>query len=402
MYKQNTDWRVDKYATESTPSALLQMILPNSACFPGTTFRDGGVAPTAGDPVVYQQGDTPTIYNINLTSSGAAGASAVLTVTASQVNNQQQLLVFSSAEFTFDSSGNAIYPYQVVSSQALPSGIANINATLTWFISINGAAPFQFATSTQKIFVTVASPMGFAGGGNIPGAPTITAVRVSLTTTDLAGGVDSESAANLAQGSFQSLAIPFGPGNYSDFGLNAWAIWDNLTIAKNPKRGLDCFSQTSAVTYLLLMAGVNASLSFAYPTETTNQAGSQDQASIDPSSGNRLNAGTQSHLDFLDAGGLADAPQDFEAYFFLCSAGGNVSSAQTVAPRGFFQESQGVTEACSGQQPQLAFTIIATFLQGTQAQPSVPYAGRQWWVANTNRALVFGPVAFPPNTLGVK
>ena len=388
VFKMNADWTTDQLDTEGTT----QIVNP--------VWKDASNGqPAKSDPVAFQVGETmASVFGIQLSISPASAASAVLRVSASLGPNQRTL-TFPDADVAFDAAGAATVGGSLTSSQAMPGSIANINATLNWSISFDDGATFsQFASTPQKIFLTLAAPMGFAGGGNVPGAPTITAVRLSRATADLAGGVDPVSSAMLVQASFQQRKIPLSSPSYVDLGpsaTNAWAVWDYLAQAQ--LTGLDCISQTTAVTVELLMAGVNAGLALAYPTVTANQAGTQVIAFIDPSDGSYLNAGIQSDLYYLLGNASFAFPQQFEAYFYLCSAGGTVGNAQTVAPRGGpYNESAGVTESCNVSPQRLAFSIITVVLSSLQATASNANGGRQWWLDYTTGVPVFGPVAFPP------
>jgi hypothetical protein len=316
-----------------------------------------------------------------------------------------QTLRFPDAPITFQTNGAATESGGLYSDLPLPTSVANIDATLTWSISFDGTTFSQFATTTQKIFVTLAPPQGFAGTATgVPAAPTITAARLNRVTRDAAGGVDPVSAATLVQANFASFKIPLAGISYVDLVSsgpnNAWLVFDQVRQAS---AGLDCLSQTTAVTVELLMAGVNATIHYAFPTVYAGQAGIMLQDNVNPADGSIVPGGTLSDLDFLLGGGNFSFAQAFEAYFALCSSGtnGTASYAETVAPwsRTPFT---GSGETCTASLPQMGFTIIKSVLLGIQAQPdNGPNGGRQWWMSFNSGLPVYGPVPFPSG-YGVK
>jgi hypothetical protein len=234
----------------------------------------------------------------------------------------------------------------------------------------------------------LATPAGFAGGLGFPAQPHVTAGRLNRVTTDLQGIGSAASATSTTSSNTRQL-IRFGRGNLGDIGNDPWAVLDNPGIVTGGL--LDCISLSAITLVQLLQAGVVANLSLAFPT-TDLDATSQETSLI---------SGKGSYLDYYLADGAT--LNVFEAYLFLCE-GGNATKAYTVAPvfGPYDLLLPGVVDVCGPNQPppqNLAFSVIGKILLGEQQGRPNP-SGRQWWISQSDKTAVQGPVPFPTGYLG--
>jgi hypothetical protein len=300
-----------------------------------------------------------------------------------RVVTDQALITFPDASVHFDGANGGVIP-KLISDHAFASTFSNMNVKLTWSVSFDGWQTALVFTSYQRIFVTLATPAGSAGGLGFPAQPHVTAARLNKVTTDLQGIASAPSATSTTSSNVHAL-IPFGGGSLGDYGGDPWAVLDNPRIVTGGV--LDCISLSAITLVQLLQAGVAANLSLAFPT-TDLDATSQEKTRI---------SGKDSKLDFYLSNGIS--LNDFEAYLFLCE-GASATTAYTVSPLAgpYGPLLPGVVDVCGPNQPppqNLAFSVIGSVLLGIQKARSNPNGGRQWWISLSDGTVVQGPVAFP-------
>jgi hypothetical protein len=375
IWKQNPDWRQDKLKDEGSTQVANPVWIDS----------DGDGTPETSDPVAYLGSQILRMANVTLAANPSITADAQV-----RVVTDQSLLTFPVASVHFDGSSGAVIP-TLISDHAFAGVISNMNVKLTWSISFDGwQTSTVFATSFQRVFVTLAAPAGFAGGLGFPAKPHVTAARLNRVTTDLQGigsaaSATSTTSSNVAKIDFGNNV--FGSGSLADIGSDPWAVLDNPGLVTSS--GLDCISLSVITLVQLQQAGVAASLSRAFPT--TDLDATMSELSVI--------SGRDVTLDFLLSDGATH--NEFEAYLFLYE-GGYATNAYTVAPlRGPLDPVPSALDAFDPLQPvepaHLAFSVIGRTLQGTQAlqTPQNPNAGRQWWISIDFGTAVQGPVPFP-------
>jgi len=338
------------------------------------------------DPVMYTASYRPSIYYMTLAASPPFTGSAKLRVTTAQ-----SLLIFPVVDVYFTGS-SAFYDGAVQSQNTLPASVANLDLDLSWEISFDSGQTWsKFANTSQKIFVTLGPARGFQGSELIPSRPTITAARLNKVTFDFSGLTTPQAITIRATDNVTTL---FGFDNISldQYGnSNPWALLDNPP--SNQK--FDCVSQTEIALVQIQQAGVDAGMSFAFPTTEGNAAPAGDatkQKMEDVADG-------RNRLIWYLADGAVGNQQALEAFIFL-NTGGTATEARTVVPKAgpYFPlaYTQGMTffQNAPPDVGQLAFSVMYSTLKLINQQTvTPPRGGKQWWVG----PLDHGPVDFPIN-----
>jgi len=240
--------------------------------------------------------------------------------------------------------------------------------------------------------VTLGPARVLQGSELIPPRPTITAARLNKVTFDFNGLTTAQAITMKAIDNVTSLFV-FGNVSLDEYGKsNPWAILDAPPLGQQ----FDCVSQTEIVLVEILQAGVDAGMSFAYPTAEGNAAPAGD--ATDQKKEDAL-PGQPNRLIWYLADGLEINQQANEGFLFF-NTGGIATEARTVVPKAgpYFplDYTQGMTlfKKAPPDVGQLAFSVMYSTLKLINQQTvTPPRGGKQWWVG----PLDHGPVDFPIN-----
>ncbi len=380
FWKTNDNWQDDQLADEGTQPIT----------HPKWADSNGDSEPERSDPVAYRGPAKPVLTEATLKQGGSGPADAVLRVTSADSSGTAvPSLVFQDVQVHF--AGGKATMDSVVSQQAFPTEIQNIDVTLTWSISFDGGQTFtDFATTQHKIFVTIGTARGFDGKEQLPPRPNVTAARLNKATGDLNGVTNRKAAAARECSRVNAQVRPGGnnlwnPGpGWQEVYSNPWAVLDSgLT-------GFDCVSLALLAAVQVRQVGIDADVSMGYPTSDGNASTPEYKRFLQTA---KRPSWIEAPLDFL----AGDSWNRYEGYLLARKQGQAVDAFTAYPVAGPIPPYTGrpVPGLPPDPEGRLDFAVIYETLRSLVATAgSGSMSGQQWWVLDY-RTVKGGPVPFP-------
>ncbi len=348
-----------------------------------TTWIDptGSGTPTTKDPICYLMHSKPAIASAVLKRFPPVSGTAVVRVLASPAE-----LTFAPQTVEFGVDGAATTP-EFPSTSGIDK-VHNQDYTLTWSISFDNGQTFQnFATTTQKIFVSYAGAQGIMIGGGQQGSAT--AKRMDYSTRAAEGktaitGDSQNYGITEAIVSAVAHSVDYGSGVLGRSLVSAQDFWSLLDA--NPRANADCLALAGLGAFAVAQVGVPAGYSWAYPPLAAPAAPDVTDSTRD--SGWQLPQQYQDHpgitynysIVYYVPGPHAGYYNEIEGFFTVSDGG--VTKAFTVGPPAGPILSTTCAVFPNTDDNKLKFNVISKTLLGLEPIGQDPPQLRLYWRDN--------------------